>query len=51
MVHDELVIEVRGDQVESVRTIVEKDMIRAGKEFLKSVPVDVEVTIDDVWRK
>jgi len=51
IVHDELVIEVKEDQVEAVKEIVEKDMIRAGKDFIKSVPVEVECTVDRVWKK
>ena len=26
-------------------------MIRAGKEFLHTVPVEVDITVNDVWRK
>jgi DNA polymerase-1 len=51
MVHDELVIEVREDQVEPVKKIIERDMVRARKDFIKSVPVEVEMNADKVWRK
>jgi len=51
LVHDELVIEVRDDQVEAVKEIVKKDMIQAGKDFLKLVPVEVEINVDRVWRR
>jgi len=50
-VHDEIVVEVAKDQVEKVKEIVEKDMARAGRDFIKSIPVEVDITVDNVWRK
>jgi hypothetical protein len=26
-------------------------MVRAGEEFIYSVPVEVDITVNDVWRK
>ena len=51
LVHDEIVIEFREDGEEIMRALVEETMVRAGKDFLKSVPVEVDITIDNVWRK
>jgi DNA polymerase-1 len=51
LVHDELVLEVKNDQVEQVRKVVEEAMIRAGTFYIKSVPIEVEVVVDKVWRK
>lgn len=51
LVHDEIVIEAREDQAEAVREIVSRDMIRAGQDYIKSIPVEVEVTVNDVWSK
>jgi len=51
LVHDEIVIEVREDQAEAVRDIVKRDMIRAGRDYIKSIPVEVDIKIDSVWRK
>jgi DNA polymerase-1 len=51
LVHDEIVIECRTDQTDQVFTIVEQNMVRAGQHFIKSVPVEVEIIIDDKWRK
>jgi DNA polymerase-1 len=51
IVHDEIVVEVRKDQTDQVKEVIEKDMIRAGRDFIKSIPVVVETIIDDVWRK
>jgi DNA polymerase I len=51
LVHDEIVIEVVEDQAATVKEIVTTQMVRAGKDFLKTVPVEVDLTIDQVWRK
>ncbi len=48
-VHDEVVVEVREDQAEEVRDMVEKQMIRAAKVLLKKVPVKVDAKVGDVW--
>ena len=51
LVHDEIVIEFREDGEEIMGALVEETMVRAGKDFLKSVPVEVDITVDNVWRK
>ena len=51
LVHDEIVIEVVEHQAASVKEIVKAEMIRAGRDFLKTIPVEVDLTIDQVWRK
>src|SRR5262249_49707972 len=38
-VHDEIVVEVRMDQAEEVRGIVQTQMVRAGEQILRKVPV------------
>lgn len=48
-VHDEIVVEVRQEQAEEVRDLVEKEMIRAAKVLLKKVPVAVDAKVTDVW--
>jgi DNA polymerase-1 len=48
-VHDEIVLEVRQEQAEEVRDIVEKQMVRAAKVLLKKVPVKVDAKVSDVW--
>ena len=52
LVHDEVVVECRDNNSlnEDVR-IVREDMIKAGCEFIKSVPIEVDIVIDKVWRK
>ena len=51
LVHDEVVLEFREDGEEIMRALVEETMVRAGEDFLKSVPVEVDITVDNVWRK
>lgn len=48
-VHDEIVVEVREDQAEVVRDLVEKEMIKAGEKLLKKVPVRVDAKIAAAW--
>lgn len=48
-VHDEIVVEVREDQSEAIREIVEREMIKSGQMLLKLVPVKAEVKISSVW--
>ena len=51
LVHDEVVIEFREDGEEIMKALVEETMIKAGRDFLKLVPVEVDITVDNVWRK
>jgi DNA polymerase I len=51
LVHDEVVIEFREDGEEIMRAVAEECMVKAGRDFLKSVPVEVDITVDTVWRK
>jgi len=48
-VHDEIVVEVRTDQAEQTRDIVEKEMVRAGEEMLPNVPVKADAVVTNVW--
>jgi DNA polymerase family A/LAGLIDADG-like domain len=50
-VHDEIVVEVREDQAEEVCKLVEEEMVLAGKEILKNVPILAEAKIGDYWSK
>jgi len=51
LVHDEIVFEVREDQAEAVKGIARRCMVRAGEDYIKSVPVEVDIKIDTTWRK
>ncbi len=48
-IHDEVVVEVRENQAEEVRDLIEKEMLRAAKVLLKKVPVKVDAKVSDVW--
>lgn len=50
-VHDELVLEVREDLAEYVKSLVEKEMLLAGAKWLKKVPVKVDSYISETWEK
>ncbi|HEX2911130.1 MAG TPA: DNA polymerase, partial [Chloroflexia bacterium] len=50
-VHDEVVVEVREDQAEEVCHLVEAEMIRAGREILKEVPIVADAKVGDYWSK
>ena len=51
LVHDEVVIEFREDGEEIMRVVAEECMVKAGRDFLKLVPVEVDISVDNVWRK
>jgi DNA polymerase I-like protein with 3'-5' exonuclease and polymerase domains len=52
LVHDEIVFEVPSENATPATVqIIEKDMVRAGKEFLKTVPMVVDIAVNDVWKK
>jgi DNA polymerase-1 len=51
LVHDEIVVEVKKEQADTVKKIVETAMVRAGEDFIHSVPIEVGIVVDDVWRK
>ena len=48
MVHDELVIEAKDDLVKDIAKTVSLCMIEAGEEFIKSVPVEVNIVVEEV---
>ncbi|NJK89714.1 MAG: hypothetical protein HC923_10140 [Myxococcales bacterium] len=49
MVHDELVVECDESQAEVVTEVLKRSMISAGAELLRSVPVEVDVSIGSSW--
>lgn len=51
LVHDEVVIEACEDQAEAVKGIVRRCMIRAGEDYIKSIPIEVDVKSGKEWRK
>jgi DNA polymerase-1 len=51
IVHDEVVVEADADEAEEIATKVERVMCAAAEEYLKTVPVKVEIEIADEWVK
>lgn len=50
-IHDEIVVEVAASQAEEAAAVVRQQMVAAGQEFIKTVPVEVDVTISPAWLK
>ncbi|HUP26947.1 MAG TPA: DNA polymerase [Chloroflexia bacterium] len=50
-VHDEIVVEARIDVAEDVKHIVEREMIHAGNDILKNVPIVADASLADYWSK
>ncbi len=51
IVHDEIVVEADEKEAENVAQVLEKAMCAAGAEFVKRVPVKVDVEIANEWVK
>jgi DNA polymerase-1 len=51
LVHDEIVVEVNIEQADTIKNIVERAMVRAGEDFIHTVPIEVDIVVNDVWRK
>jgi len=51
IIHDEIVVEADADDAETVAYKVERVMVAAGEEYLKTVPVKVETEIATEWIK
>jgi len=51
IIHDEIVVEADADDAETVADKVERVMVAAGEEYLKTVPVKVETEIATEWIK
>ena len=50
-VHDEIVVLAHNRHAEAVKEVVEESMLKSAGEILKRVPVKVDTTISDVWKK
>jgi DNA polymerase I len=48
-VHDEIVVETRAERAEEVQGIVEAEMVIAGEEMLRTIPVQVDTKIKKNW--
>jgi DNA polymerase I len=51
IIHDEIVVEADASDAETIAQKVERAMVSAGEEYLKTVPVKVETEIADEWVK
>ncbi|HQU82200.1 MAG TPA: DNA polymerase [Pyrinomonadaceae bacterium] len=51
IVHDEVILECDASEAENAAKILEKSMCDAGEEYVKKVPVKVDVHIADEWTK
>ena len=51
IVHDEIILECDAAEAEQISEILRKSMCDAGEEYVKKVPVKVDVKIADEWSK
>ncbi|MFN0280265.1 MAG: DNA polymerase [Pyrinomonadaceae bacterium] len=51
IVHDEIIVECDRDDAKQTATKLESAMLRAGEDFVKKVPIKVDVSIADEWSK
>lgn len=51
IIHDEIVVEADEGEAHDVAQKVERAMVMAGEEYVKTVPVKVEIEIADEWVK
>jgi DNA polymerase-1 len=50
-VHDEIVVEVAQAQASQCASVLEREMVAAARDFIRSVPVTVDVVVGDAWLK
>ena len=50
-VHDELVLEVKEEEVEIGTKILVDEMIAAGERWVDEVPIEVAYYVSDTWEK
>lgn len=51
IVHDEIIVETDASEAEETARKLEDSMLKAGREFLKDVPVKVDLSISVEWSK
>jgi len=51
IIHDEIVVEAEAHETEDVAQTVERAMCAAGEEYLRTVPVKVDIEIANEWVK
>ena len=50
-VHDEIVVEAAEAQASECAAILDREMVAAARDFIRSVPVTVDIAIADAWLK
>ncbi|MEW6130322.1 MAG: bifunctional 3'-5' exonuclease/DNA polymerase [Acidobacteriota bacterium] len=50
-IHDEIVIEAAENQAQEGAKVLEQTMVQAAREYIRSVPVTVDIAIADAWLK
>jgi DNA polymerase-1 len=50
-IHDEIVVEVAEGLADECAAIVDREMVAAAREFIRSVPVSVDTVVADSWLK
>jgi DNA polymerase-1 len=51
IVHDEILVEASAAEADSAAGELESAMVSAAREFIKNVPIEVDVSISDEWAK
>ena len=50
-IHDEIVVEVADAQAQECAVILDREMVAAAREFIRSVPVTVDIASASAWLK
>lgn len=50
-VHDELIAEVPDEEAEICADVMKQRMVEAGERYLRQVPVEVDVKVEESWKK
>jgi DNA polymerase I len=50
-IHDEIVVEAAEAEAEACAKVLEQEMVKAAREFIRSVPVTVDAIISEAWLK
>ncbi len=51
IVHDEIIVECDAADAEQMAKTLDSAMVRAGEQFVKTVPIKTDVRISDEWTK
>ncbi|MBX3289118.1 MAG: hypothetical protein KF855_07195 [Acidobacteria bacterium] len=51
IVHDEVIVECDAQEADTIAATLESAMVRGGEEYVRKVPVKVDVNVSDEWTK